>query len=464
MIIIITDTGNIEVNVTKDHSTPLPDWPKQKIRGHKIEGYRYTSREFMEQEWEHMWTKVWLLLGREEEMPEPGNWQMEEVGRESILMVRQDDGSIKAFYNVCQHRGQRLVDSPKGKVRRFVCPYHSWAWTREGDLDFVQDPDDFPEGNPCGKLKLEEVRCESFAGFIWVNMDPDCVSLKEFLGPVWDDWEGYGVEKWKRYIAKTTIAPVNWKVVMDNFNESYHVNTVHRPKGAAVEKIRIHSGVDTSYKTTRFDMSAQGHNRMIMLGGYAGPAIDKEGIVGEPLASILREWELDPLDYTGRGEDTREALQKARRKLGPGRGFDYFNDINDSQLTDAYHYTLFPNFAVSVWADGFHFLRARPHATDPEQCVFDNWWYAPPAAGASGPIWTTAGLVERDAEVKHEVFAMGEQTMGLTIDQDISIFPGQQKAMHSRGYKGAYLAGQESRVSRLHELVDDYIAGRLPKK
>ena len=59
---------------------------------------------------------------------------------------------------------------------------------------------------------------------------------------------------------------------------------------------------------------------------------------------------------------------------------------------------------------------------------------------------------------------MGEESMGLTIDQDISIFPGQQKAMHSRGYKGAYLAGQESRVSRLHELVDDYIEGCLPKK
>ena len=81
---------------------------------------------------------------------------------------------------------------------------------------------------------------------------------------------------------------------MDNFNESYHVNTVHRPKGAAVEKLRIHSGIDTSYKNTRFDMTEEGHNRMIMLGGYGGPAIDKEGIVGEPLAGVLRDWELDP--------------------------------------------------------------------------------------------------------------------------------------------------------------------------
>jgi hypothetical protein len=117
---------------------------------------------------------------------------------------------------------------------------------------------------------------------------------------------------------------------------------------------------------------------------------------------------------------------------------------------------------VSVWVDGFHFLRARPHPTDPEQCLFDNWWYAPDPEGVTEPVRTTAGLVERDAIVEHEVFEAGSQTMGLTIDQDMSIFPAQQMGMRSRGYQGSYLAGQESRVSRLHELIDDYIAGKRP--
>ena len=449
--------------MTQQHTGPVPpdvpDWPRQALRGHRLEGYRYTSAEFAGQEWENVWTRVWLLLGREDEIPNPGDWQMEEVGSESILMVRQPDGSIKAFYNVCQHRGQRLVSAPKGHVRRFVCPYHSWAWMPDGELNFVQDPDDFPGGNPCGKLRLAQVCCETFAGFIWVNMDPDCVSLREFLGPVWDEWSVYGIEKWKRYLARSTLVDVNWKVVMDNFNESYHVNTVHRPKGADVEKLRIHSGVDTSYKTTRFDMCAQGHGRMIMLGGYAGPAIDREGAIGEPLATILRDWELDPEDFRGRGLDTRAALQQARRRLGPDRGYDYFDSLCDSQLTDAYHYTLFPNFAVSLWVDGFHFLRARPHANDPEKTVFDNWWYAPDPEGVTGPVRTTAGLVEREGVIEHEIFAPGERSMGLTIDQDMTIFPAQQQAMRSRGYTGSHLAGQESRVARLHELVDDYIAG-----
>ena len=135
-------------------------------------------------------------------------------------------------------------------------------------------------------------------------------------------------------------------------------------------------------------------------------------------------------------------------------------DNDDEQLTDAFHYTLFPNFAVSLWSDGFHFLRARPHPTDPEQCIFDNWWYASQPEGETAPIRTTAGIVDRNAETEHEVFTLGERSMGRTIDQDIEIFPLQQAGFRSRGYEGAYLADQESRVRRNHELIDDYIEGR----
>ena len=443
-------------------SAELPDWPKQTLRGHRLEGHRYTSREFFAEEFEHMWTKVWLLLGREDEMPNPGDWQREDVGPESILMVRQADCSIKAFYNVCQHRGNRLVSEETGNVRRFVCRYHSWAYLTDGTLDYVQDPEDFPEGNPCGKLNLAGLPCESFAGFIWVNMDPDCVSLKEFLGPIWDDWSRYDLESWKRYVALTTTAPCNWKVVLDNFNESYHVPTVHRPMGTAAERKRMHSGVDTNYKNTRFDLSDQGHNRMIMPGGYAGVSLDEDGTIGEPLATIMREWELDPEAFKGRGQDTRKALQEAQRRLGPGRGYTHYAKLADEQFTDAFHYTLFPNFAVSLWSDGFHFLRARPHPTDPEQCIFDNWWYASQPEGETAPVRTTVGIVARDIEVEHEVFKPGEKSMGRTIDQDLEIFPLQQAGFRSRGFKGAYLSGQESRVRRYHELIDDYIEGVRP--
>jgi phenylpropionate dioxygenase-like ring-hydroxylating dioxygenase large terminal subunit len=439
----------------------IDSWPEQHLRGHKIEGSRYTSREFMEREWEGMWTRVWLLLGRESELPNPGDWQREEVGAESILMVRQKDGGVKAFYNVCQHRGNPLVDEVTGHVRRFVCKYHSWSFTPDGELYFVPDAEDFPEGNPCGKVRLEELACETFAGFVWVNMNKDCVSLKEFLGPIWDDWSRYDLETWKRTAARTMNLPCNWKVVLDNFNESYHVPTVHMGATPSYDRTKIQGNINTNYRETRFDLSDEGHNRMVMEGGYGVGSTDDEGNIVEPLATLLKHWELDPADFKGNPEATRPAIQHAKRELGPGRGYTHYDKVPDEQLTDAFHYTLFPNFAVTIWADGFHFLRARPHPTDPEQCVFDNWWYTsqpegdPDAGGMDlGTIFNTGG--------KHEVMEYGEGWIGPAIDQDVEVFVKQQKGFRSRGFKGVYLSKQESRVRRYHELIDDYIGDQLP--
>ena len=116
-------------------------------------------------------------------------------------------------------------------------------------------------------------------------------------------------------------------------------------------------------------------------------------MIGEPLASLMREWELDPMDFTNRGEETRAALQVAKREVGKKRGYTHYEKMADEMLTDAFHYTLFPNFAVSLWSDGFHFLRARPHPTDPEQCIFDNWWYASQPEGETAPVRTTVRIV-----------------------------------------------------------------------
>ena len=448
----------------------IEKWPEQQLRGHKIPGSRYTSKEFAEQEWEGMWTKVWILLGRESELPNHGDWQREEVGPESILMVRQKDGGVKAFYNVCQHRGNPLVDDAKGTVRRFVCKYHSWAFMPDGELNFAPDADDFPEGNPCGKVNLEELACETFAGFVWVNMNKDCVSLKEYLGPIWDDWSRYGLETWVRTNAATMNLPCNWKVVLDNFNESYHVPTVHMGATTKTNRKKLNSSLNTYFKETRFDLSDQGHNRMVMESGYGVGSTDKEGNIVEPLASQLRYWDVDPAAFKGKPEGTRVAIQQAKRKLGPERGYDHYDRVPDEQLTDAFHYTLFPNFAVSIWADGFHFLRARPHPTDPEQCLFDNWNYSSPASIATSESMTAsarrinAGVVgDGLKEAEHQVHDYGEGWIGPGIDQDVEVFVKQQRGFRSRGFKGVYLSKQESRVRRYHELIDDYIEEYLPE-
>ncbi len=442
------------------HIYEIQSYPEQRTRGSLLEGFRYTSRSFFEQEWEGMWTKVWLLLGRESELPNPGDWQMEPVGPEEILMVRQKDGGVKAFYNVCQHRGNPLVEGERGNVRRFVCKYHSWAYMPDGELNFAPDRDDFPQGNPCGKVRLAEIACETFAGFIWVNMNPKCVSLKEFLGPIWNEWQLRDIHTWKRTMANSMWLPCNWKVVLDNFNESYHVPTVHMGATTETNRQEIRGHINTYFKETRFDLSDEGHNRMIMEGGYGVGSTDREGNILEPLASQLRYWQLDPEDFKGAPEKTRAALQQAKRRLGAGKGFTHYDKIPDEQFTDAFHYTLFPNFAVSLWSDGFHFLRARPHRDDPQQCLFDNWWYASPAAMESGFENNHGGA----DEVERTLLEFGDvASIGRGIEEDVRVFVTQQRGFRSRGFQGVYLSQQEMRIRRYHELIDDYIAGRLPR-
>jgi phenylpropionate dioxygenase-like ring-hydroxylating dioxygenase large terminal subunit len=423
--------------------------------GHPIDGYRYYSPEFFAQEWEEMWTKVWLVLGRESEIPEPGDYQMEEVGPESFIMVRQKDMSIKAYYNVCQHRAARLVFNDLDSVDAFICPYHGWRWELDGTLTDVRDAEDFPEGDPCGKLELVEVSCDTFGGFIWINMNDDCESLQDYLGPIWDDWQAYGVDKWKRYMALTGEMPNNWKVIQDNFNESYHLPTVHPESDSSVEE---------NYRYTQFDMFTEGHARMWMQSGTPSHMLDLKP--GDELPEVMKmtvqAYGMDPEEFKDNPYGTRAALQKAKREYGEAHGYDHYENLKDHQMTDTYHYTIFPNFAVSMWSDGLHFLRARPHATDATKCVFDNWWYASQPSGETGPVNTAAGPVDRDAEVDHEVFAFGEKSMGFAIDQDLGVTPGQQLGLRSRAFKGVYLSNQEHRIRRYHEVIDEYINGVRP--
>lgn len=428
---------------------PAPAWQRPPLGEHRIEGYRYTSRTFFERELDTVWAKTWLLLGRATDMPEPGDWQREEVGPESILMVRQADGTIKAFYNVCQHRGNRLVFPEQGRSRRFVCKYHGWAYLPDGTLNFAQDAADFPR-NPCEFVRLEELRCETFAGFVWVNMDPHAPSLRDYLGPVWDDWNMYPIADWRRYLAYTVNVPCNWKVIQDNFNESYHLRTVHPEASSSIEE---------AYDETQFDLCVEGHSRMIMRAGHPAKSFDAKGGRNDRLIGLMRHWELDPDEFRGREHEVRRALQRQKRKLGPARGYAYFDGLRDEQLTDFYHYTIFPNFAVSITAEGFHFLRTRPHPTDPERCVFDNWYYAPDPVGEDRPVFTPGGPRPRGQHAEREVVDYGERSVGPAMDQDLSITTGQQLGFRSRGYRGAVLAGQEARVQRFHEVIDHYMAG-----
>ncbi len=163
------------------------------LRGDPITGDRYTCPDFAAREWECLWKKIWHVAGRENELLESGDFIVHNFMRESVVVVKQDDGRLKAFYNACGHRGLRLVNESSSMTDGFHCPYHGWLWGIDGSLKNVQNPEDFPE-NPCGKLKLVQLRCKTWGGFVWYTMDDHAPDLLDYLSPIPELCENYPLE------------------------------------------------------------------------------------------------------------------------------------------------------------------------------------------------------------------------------------------------------------------------------
>src|SRR6187455_829990 len=143
---------------------------------------RYVSRDFFDLELDRLWARVWQIAGREEEIPDVGDYLEYTIGDQSILIVRVAPDAVKAYSNACLHRGTRLAEGHgsfgDGTIR---CRFHSWQYALDGRLVDVVDAHEFslPEG-----LCLPEVRLDRWGGFLFVNLDPDAEPLLEFLDPL----------------------------------------------------------------------------------------------------------------------------------------------------------------------------------------------------------------------------------------------------------------------------------------
>jgi phenylpropionate dioxygenase-like ring-hydroxylating dioxygenase large terminal subunit len=410
---------------------------------------RYISVDYAAREFEQVFGKCWLVAGRDTEIPEPGDYITFEIGRESILIVRQADGSVHAFYNVCQHRGNRLVNHREGSQPSFTCDYHSWRWGIDGSLESVQDEADFSQGSPCGHVRLAEVRCDTFKSFVFICMDAHAPDLRTYLGPVWDDWLVYPVEKMVRVQALTISLPSNWKGLIDNFSEVYHFATVHAP---------FLDYLEDDFRNLQCDVFDQGHTRLRMKAGIPSQRHLDSGKpeIGPQLDEELRRWDLDPNDFAARPRETREALQRAKRRLGSERGHDHYERMTDSQLTDSHHYVIFPNFAAGMLSDGLLFHRLRPHPDDPNRSFYDLHYYAL-GQDAFGSISTASGHAVAKQDVPVEEVEFGERSLGVLLDGDVNTMRTQQQGWRSRGYRGGELSDQEFRLAFFHYILDRYM-------
>ena len=414
--------------------TPVEKVADPELGHDPIAKERYTSAEFMRLEWERMWTKVWLLGGFEQDLREGGDYICTDIGRESVLMVRQNDGSVRAFYNVCQHRGNRLRSEGTGSTDSFKCQYHHWDYDLDGTFKRIPDLDTFPQGPPaCAGIR--QLPCEIWNGMVWFSLNPEAGPLADYLHPVGSHLEPYHFGKMALTRDITVEWNCNWKASVDAFNESYHVQGIHPQLMWYLHDLDL-----------QIDVYGR-HNRYLIPFGTLSPRVRKPNTIPDPIKVIMKAAGMDPADYDEPIENIRRDVQKFKRKHGAAQGKDY-SQLNDDQLTDDYHYLLFPNVTLNTHADDLMLFRQRPHPTDPDRMYYDVWTLELIPDGQEWP--------ERP---KHLHVRHGEKSIGLVLDQDAQNLPGVQAGMHSAGFDGLWLGAQELRIRHFHHVLDSYLYG-----
>ena len=411
---------------------------------------RYYSLAWMERERTHLWARVWNWAGRVEDIPEPGDFFTFKIGLENFIVVRCEDNSIRAFFNVCPHRGNRLVWDEMGSLSQgFTCPFHNWHFKFNGEIESVTDRETFREEALKRNLDLSEIRCEIWEGFIFINMNAESECLTNHLGPLPDHAAPYKLKDMRIMRRVQSVWDANWKVGFDGFAEGYHVHC-------------IHPQILSTFNDYHFqiDLYPNGVSRAISKFAEESPRLKNKSI-NPGLKSIMEEVGIDPDNFNGGPADVRTAVQHAKRVNASKNGLDW-SEFLDGQLTDDWNYSIFPNILLGLHPEGANLLYFRPHPTDARKFIFDVIILMHPQENSSIRPPAYMGLPE-DTDLSGRNSAetilvdWREGGLGELFDQDAQLFSQIQEGVESHGFRGAILSGQEQRIGHFHAELDRYM-------
>ena len=198
---------------------PIEDW--------SLPGWLYHDAEFFAAEQRAFLRAAPQVVCHESEIALAGEWRTIEYLGESVIVIRGDDGQVRAFANVCRHRGSRLVDGPGGCAKVLTCPYHAWSYARDGRLVGVPHRHEYP-GLDTGSLGLKPVELEAWRGFLFVTLERGAPSVAEMMAPYEDEVAPYRFED-LRVMGRVTLRqrPLNWKTIADNYSDHLHIPVGH---------------------------------------------------------------------------------------------------------------------------------------------------------------------------------------------------------------------------------------------
>ncbi|MCB0929647.1 MAG: aromatic ring-hydroxylating dioxygenase subunit alpha [Mycolicibacterium insubricum] len=380
--------------------------------------------EIYELERKAIFKRAWLNVGRVELIPRKGSYFTKElkVVNTSIIVVRTKAGEVKAFHNICRHRGNKLVwndiptEETSGVCRQFTCKYHAWRFDLDGNLTFVQQEGEFFDLDK-NKYGLVPVHCEVWEGFIFVNFaaEPE-QSLAEFLGPMVTNLQGYPFDKLTSRFTYRAEVNANWKLYMDAFQEFYHAPILHANQSpTAYSKAAAEAGFEAPHY--RLD----GPHRLVSTSGVRVWEMSAE--MRKPIEDICRSGLFGPWDSPDLGP-MPDGLNPA--KCDPW-GLDSFQ--------------LFPNFVILFWGQGWY-LTYHYWPTSYRSHIFECTLYFPAPRTAR----------ERVAQ---ELAAQSFKEYGL---QDANTLEATQSSLETRVVGEFLYCDQEILLRHLHTETANWIA------
>ncbi|HEU5302465.1 MAG TPA: aromatic ring-hydroxylating dioxygenase subunit alpha [Acidimicrobiia bacterium] len=411
----------------------------------RVPAERYTSPEWAAREAELLWPRVWQVACTVDHVRAPGDWFEYTCGPLSVLVVRDGDGALRAFQNVCLHRGNELASGCGTNRTEIRCKYHRWCWNLDGTLREV------PSRRGFGVIRNEEyglvpVQVDTWGPLVFVNLDLDAEPLAAFLAPVPAETAWLRTDEYVGQAIVTIPLPCNWKTGIDAFSETYHVQGIHRQM--------IPSTDDVNGPQEVWDR----HGHLNQPYGIPSPrlrdgASDQEiweSFVATQGERVGRPGSEDPGPVPERrdGESVRDLLARLIRERAATNGVD-LAPFTDAQVTDLHQFNCFPNISPVFLVESLACVRTRP-GTTPDDCFLDLIFCSrapsdrdPHDAERARPVDVTLDPATAD--------------VGAVFNQDIANLMRAQRGLHQPGFTHLSLSREEMRIERLHHNLERYL-------
>lgn len=417
----------------------------------------YYDPDFARAEAEGLWPRVWQMACRLEEIPEPGDYQTYDILTDSIIVVRTGPGAedVRAFHNSCPHRGNQLTEG-RGTARQFVCSFHGWRFGTDGRCIHMVDAHDWKGCLKREDVGLAPVQCGTWGGWVFVNMDPDCQPLRDFLEPMASRMDAFEFEKLRYAWYKTLTVKANWKTTMEAFVEFYHVQTTH-----------AQMLVYTKDYSVSFDL---GRHASISYADSSGMPIGRSPRLPEQDEPDFRNYVFEyarQFKHDLAAMQTERAYQAAQKLhdvataetppeevLAAWNGMVYQAAIDSGAgwpagvtpevyAAGGFDWHVFPNMVFLPPAiEAILGYRFHPHPHDVESCIMDVWSLERFPPGEAPPF-------------RHEVVEDWTKVdWPLIYLQDLQNIPKVQRGLRSRGFKGSRTSPvQERAISNFHRML-----------